>query len=307
MILDRFDQLAPRWATQLVEKWRAFFFAGFAVADGLVERAKEAVKASQPGQVDGVVDLGGFLNVDALEPIARQRGIITGPYESPGDKASRCRRYKQIRAREGTNWGTLEAVQALFGGPTGTEALPRVRLVSDRGDYWTLEPDGMHRLHTVAGDGYYFHPRTGETGGHLVPAHPWDWDGAAPQADWWIVIYCDPLPVGVFGQHVYGSSGPGTITYACGGRWGLDVGATAEGSELLGKLMLVIEQTGCMGTRCRGFIFAFDAAALDPETPGPYPAAGMPDGTWGEPTNVGGMFTVSIPDSLVFVPFIEAV
>lgn len=307
MILDRFEQIVPRWGSQMVEKWRAFFFSGFALADGLVERAKEAVKASQPGQVDGVVDLGGFLNVDALEPIASQRGIITGPYESPGDKASRCRRWKAIREREGRPWGVLETVQALFGGPTGTEALPKVRLVSDRGMWWTLDPDGMHRQHTPGGTGYYFHPRTGDSGAEAVAAHPWDWDGAAAQGDWWVIVYCDPLPVGVFGQHVYGAGGPGTITYACGARWGLDVGAGAEGSALLGKLLLAIEQNGCMGTRCRGVVFCFDAAALDPETPGPYPAAGMPDGTWGGPVLVGGVWTSPIPTDLVFYPFRSAV
>lgn len=307
MILDRFEQLVPRWASQLVPKWRAFFFAGFALADGLVERAREAVKASQPGQVDGLPDLGGFTNVEALEPIARQRGIVTGPQESPGDRASRCRRYKQLRAREGTSWGTLEAVQALFGGPTGTEPLPRVRLVSDHGVWWTLEPDGRHRHHRPGGDGYYLHPRTGETGAETVAAHPWDWDGATSQGDWWVIIYCDPLPVGVYGQHVYGSSGPGTITYTCGARWGLDVGADAEGSALLGKLMLVLSQWGAMGTRCRGVIFAFDAAALDPETAGPYPAAGMPDGTWGGPTTIAGVVTPSRPRNLAFVPYREVV
>jgi hypothetical protein len=30
-------------------------------------------------------------------------------------------------------------------------------------------------------------------------------------------------------------------------------------------------------------IVAFDPASFDPETPGPYPAANMPDGQWGVP------------------------
>lgn len=284
MILDRFEQLVPRWASQLVEKWRAFFFAGFAAVDGLVERGREAVRASQPGQVDGAVDLGGFLNVEALEPIANQRGIVTGPYASPGNKASRCRRYNEIRAMEGTNWGVLVAVQELFAGPTGTEPYPRVRLVNDRGYWWTQDPNGTHRYHTPSGDGgYYTDPTTDTSGPLTTPAHPWDWDGAAPRGDWWVIIYCDPPPTGVYGQHVYGVSGPGTITYACGGRWGIDIGPTDEGGALLAKLQLVLAQWSAMGTKCRGAIFAFDAGSFDPETGGPYPAPGMPDGAWGLP------------------------
>jgi hypothetical protein len=32
--------------------------------------------------------------------------------------------------------------------------------------------------------------------------------------------------------------------------------------------------------RVPNIIVAFDPASFDPATPGPYPAAGMPDGTW---------------------------
>ena len=44
---------------------------------------------------------------------------------------------------------------------------------------------------------------------------------------------------------------------------------------------LVLDWTAA-GILCPHIIVAFDPASFDPETPGPYPAAGMPDGSWGD-------------------------
>ncbi len=290
MLLDLLEEVLPGWALRR-RHWKALFAATFSMVDGLIAYARDAVKAAQPGQVDGDPDLGGFPSVDALPLIGRDRGIVQGTEESYGDYASRLRRWRTIRASAGTSFGLLEQVRALL-----SPQVPRVRLVSDHGYWWTIEGDGTRSYHTPSGVGGFTQAPDGANAAIATPAHTWTWDGAPPRGDVWLIIYCHDLVPGiVFSEgFVYGATGPQTTSYRAGGRWGLDLGP--RGAEFLEKLRDVLQSYGSAGVLCRAVIFTFDEGSFDPETPGPYPAAGMPDGLWGKPWKlVGGTPVPSRP------------
>ncbi len=285
MLLDRFERIIPgRILRSPLAK--AVFASLFAVVDGLVDFARDAAASARPGQVDGAgPDLGGFPDVDALPIIGRDRGIVQGTVESYGDYASALRKWLAIRAAAGLNWGLLEQVRRITGGV-------RIRLVSDHGYWWTIEADGTRRYHTPTAAGAFEQTLTGPATHIADPAHPWDWDGADPQGDTWLIIYCHDLIEGIVFSDgaVYGTSGPGTVAWGTGALWGLDLGP--RGPEFLDKLRQTIRNNSAAGVRLRYVIFAFDDGSFDPETAGPYPAAGMPDGTWEEPwVLVGGVAT----------------
>lgn len=284
MLLDRFEHVIPGRILRSPLA-RAVLASLFAVADGLVDFARDAVNAARPGQLDGEADLGGFPDVDALPLIGKDRGIVQGTVESPGNYASRCRQWRTIRAAAGTNWGLLSQVQAISGGV-------RVRLVSDHGFWWSIEGDGTKRFHTPTGVGAFEQAMGGASSAITVPAHPWNWDGATPQGDTWLLIYCHDLIEGVVFSDgaVYGTSGPGTVDWGTGALWGIDLGP--NGKEYLDKLRQTLRNNEAAGVRTRYVIFVFDDGAFDPETPGPYPAGGMPSGTWHLPlVVVGGVAT----------------
>jgi hypothetical protein len=289
MLLERLEQVIPGRILKS-PLGKAVFAALFATIDGLVELARDATNAARPGQVDGDgPDLGGFPDVDALPLIGRDRGIVQGTVESFGDYASRLRKWRAIRAAAGTNWGLLSQVQAITG-PV------RVRLVSDHGHWWTIEADGTLRYHTPTAAGAFEQTTDGHATAITTPAHPWDWDGASAQGDTWLVIYCHDLVAGVvFGDGaVYGASGPDTVDWGTGARWGIDIGP--RGGEWLGKLRQTLRNNEACGAHLRHVIFTFDDGSFDPETLGPYPAAGMPDGTWGLPwTTSAGISVPSRP------------
>lgn len=286
MLLDRFESIIPGRILR-APLAKAVFASLFALIDGLVDFARDATAAARPGQVDGAgADLGGFPDVDALPYIGRDRGIVNGTVESFGDYASRLRQWRTIRARAGLNWGLLEQVRAIM-------PAVRLRLVSDLGYWWSIEADGTRRYHTPTAAGAFEQTPTAPATPIATPAHPWNWDGATPQGDTWLIIYCHDLIEGiVFGDGpIYGTSGPGTVNWGMGALWGIDLGP--RGKEFLDKLRQVIRDNSACGVRLRYVIFTFDDGSFDPELPGPYPATGMPDGTWGRPYVLSGGVAVS--------------
>lgn len=281
MLIDRFEQIIPK-RIQQSPLAKAVFAAFFSIVDALTDLARDAVAVAQPGQVEGAgPDLGGFPDVDALPMIGKDRGIVPGTVESFANLASRLRNWRAIRARAGLNWGLLEQVQAI----TGPAYL---YLVSDHGYWWNLTDDGYRHYYTPTADGAYTRSPEGVNAKINLPAHPWDWDGEDPCGDTWLIVDCAvPLPGVVFGGGaVYGTSGPGTVQWGSGAQWGMDLGM--NGAEFLDRLRQTIRNNAAMGVRVRYVIFKFDVMSFDPTEPGPYPAAGMPDGTWGKSYKIVG-------------------
>lgn len=156
-----------------------------------------------------------------------------------------------------------------------------LRVVSAAGIWWTLERrlvaegasfDGW-RVVLNTPDGSGFELRLADDGaddlGAFVPApahpaHPWRWDDrqdqAAAAARWWPIIYA---PEGV-------SKDPGDHG---------TVGSSVPPATVAAVRAALADCTP-PGVEVPYVILAFDPASFNPLSPPPYPAPGMPDGTW---------------------------
>ena len=153
--------------------------------------------------------------------------------------------------------------------------------MSATGTWHTLEPDGTFRLQNRLGRGFVINPdRT--TAVDTGVAHPWDWDSLSPA---WssenpqdpfrgaLIIYAPAAPPLDATEGTYGD---GTSFY---GEPGMTVGTSAT-IAYIEQLRGVLEEWKPAGIAVHHIIVAFDPSSFNPLTPGPYPAAGMPDGTW---------------------------
>lgn len=280
-LIDKLESMLPGW---MVERshWLALGGALAATVDALVEGAQEGLLRALPGQVDDLPDLGGFVGTDGLPLIGRDRRIPRGLRETPGVYAAGLRDWRGIHRRAGTAFGFLSQVRRILG-----PDFVRVRLVSSAGIWHTIEADGTWQMHTPTGTGFQISP-LGVSTPLTVPAHPWDWDGSSDLFRCWLILYA-PVTGIIPGDE--GTWGDGTTL------WG---GEGSPGGGLIGidstlvfvtQLRSLVAEFGAMGVTIPWIIVAFDPDSFDPETPGPYPAAGMPDGTWGRAGRlVGGHY-----------------
>ncbi|MFT3773018.1 MAG: hypothetical protein QM820_47145 [Minicystis sp.] len=159
---------------------------------------------------------------------------------------------------------------------------PRVRLVTARGTWYTLEPDGTFRMQRIDGQGLVYAPDGAVTPDTTV-AHPWDWDShtvpALPdQGDpfrIWAIIYAptnSPL------NDDEGAWGDYTSKY---GDFDKVIG-TSDTFPHVEQIRGLIDEWRAAGIKLSNVIIAYDPNSFNPAAPGPYPAAGMPDGYWGQ-------------------------
>lgn len=277
-LLDSIETILPGWALELAH-WMRVGVAGIALIDALVEAAYDGVFAGLPGQQDGLAELGGFPSLDGLPLIGRDRGIRRGLRETPGSYAAALRRWRASKRRAGTGFEILQQVRRVLG-PNP----PRVRAVASSGVWHTIEPDGTLLLHTPEGTGFSYTP-AGVPSALPTPAHPWDWDGAPDLYRFWLIIYVPTTTTGL----VDGDDGTLDDGTSFWGRGGL-IGVRSS-TALVEQLRGIVDEWAPEGVACPYIIFAFDPASFDPETPGPYPAAGMPDGHWGRyGRDIGGTY-----------------
>jgi hypothetical protein len=112
-----------------------------------------------------------------------------------------------------------------------------------------------------------------------VVAHPWDWDGGSDKHRIWPILYAPCHPP--YLSDIDGEWGDGLSIYTASPVATVGtLGTTAPKNyvELIRELCRAWKPGGMI---VPNIIVAFDPASFDPETPGPYPAADMPDGTWG--------------------------
>ncbi len=281
-LIDKLDKMLPGWALER-SHWLALGGTLAAVFDALVDGVQDGVLRALPGQIDNLPFLGGFAGTDGLPLIGRDRRIPRGLMETAGVYAAALRDWILIHRRAGLAFGFLSQVRRVLG-PT----FPRVRLVSSSGVWHTIEADGTMKMHTPTGTGFQI-SALGVSTPLTAPAHPWDWDGSSDLFRCWLIVYA---PVDGLVPANEGTWGDGES------RWG---GEGEPGGGLIGvdSQLAVIEQIrglinefGADGVTVPWIIVAFDADSFNPETPGPYPAAGMPDGTWGRAGRlVGGVYT----------------
>ncbi|WP_437948635.1 hypothetical protein WME98_49950 [Sorangium sp. So ce296] len=281
-LIDKLEKMLPGW---MVERshWLALGGTLAAVIDALVEGVQDGVLGALPGQIDDLPFLGGFAGTDGLPLIGRDRRIPRGLLETPGVHAAALRDWRGIHRRAGLAFGFLSQVRRVLG-----PSFPRVRLVSGAGVWHTIEADGAMKLHTPAGTGFQISAQ-GVSTPLTTPAHPWDWDGSGNVFQAFLIVYA---PVDGLIPANEGTWGDGST------RWG---GEGAPGGGLIGidstlalvnQLRGLVGEFGALGVTIPWIVVAFDADSFDPETPGPYPAAGMPDGTWGRAGRlVGGVYT----------------
>ena len=274
---DFIEDRLPGWAREdgrkhLVELAQTMALVLDAIIDGLFDGRR----ASMPGQTELVSGLGGFLSLDALPAIGRDRRLPRGFAEAPAAYALRLRRWRASWRRAGTARGILEVVRAVTS-PSNV----RLRLVSATGTWHTLEPDGTFRLQNRLGRGFVINP-DGSTALDVAVTHPWDWDSLSPA---WssenpqdsfrgaLIVYAPAAPPL---HDTEGLLGDGTSFY---GELGKTEGTTAT-VPYVEQLRGVLDEWKPAGIVIHNIIVAFDPSSFNPLTLGPFPAPGMPDGTW---------------------------
>lgn len=288
-IVEQLEQRLPGWMQQdPFAHWAALMLTIAAAFDGVIEGVLDGVFSSMPGQVNtpDAVWAETFGGVDALPYIGRDRGIIGGLTEHPADYAERLRKWLDVGiaggaaygwASAGTAYGMLGQLASVLG-PNP----PRLRCVTAGGVWYTRESDGTFKIQTTTGRGLRLNA-DGTTAPETGIAHPWDWDSHCVPPLWdqndpgriWLIIYapCNaPYLAGTEGKWGDGTTHYGDVDGVIGTT------ATPAHRELVRDLA---DAWRAAGLKLSHIIVAYDPASFDPLTPGPYPAAGMPDGYWG--------------------------
>jgi hypothetical protein len=272
-LIDKLESTLPGWMLDR-SHWLQLGASVALVLDALIEGVFDGVLGALPGQIDDLPFLGGFAGTDGLPLIGRDRRIPRGLQETPGVYAAGLRDWHNIHRRAGLAFGFLSQVRRVLG-----PSFPRVRLVSSAGIWHTIEADGTLKLHTTQGTGFTITP-LGVSTPLTTAAHPWDWNGLDELFQAWLIIY---VPITGLVTDDEGTWNDGQAFWGDGGRIGI-----TRAAGLVEQLRGLIAEFSPQGVTVPWIIFAFDDASFDPETPGPYPAAGMPDGTWGRYGHVVG-------------------
>lgn len=252
--------------------WVGLAYTFALVFDSLIDGLFDGRRASFPGQTDLVPNWGKFLSFDALSAIGRDRRLPRGFAESISAYAERLRDWRSSWRRVGTARAIMEQIRAATA-PSNV----RIRLVSADGQWHTLETDGTFRLQNNYGQGFVINP-DGTTLYDTDSAHPWDWDSSDPEVSadrfrFWVIIYA---PAAVPLDATEGTLGDATSFY---GEPLKTIGTSAT-TPYVEQVRSIIGEWKAAGVKVPYIIISFDPNAFDPLTPGPYPAPGMPDGTW---------------------------
>ena len=267
-LVDLIEQVLPGWMRKKpYDHWLRYAQAISLMYDVLIDGMWDGRYASFPGQTDGP-ELGGFASVDALPHIGRDRRILQGPNEPPAAYAARLRQWRRVLRRAGTAFGILEQLGGIL-----EPSPPLLRLVTSEGLWYSRAADKTFTFNTPDGTGFILAPDGTSTPDPTV-AHPWDWDGGATTGAIWPIIYAPVDPQIAGDEGVYGD----LVTFY--GEPDKTIGTSALKSYV-DLTRAVIDQSKAAGIKVPYIIVAFDPASFDPATPGPYPAAGMPDGLWG--------------------------
>lgn len=199
----------------------------------------------------------------ALPYISRDRQIRRG-FAEPDDVFSlRVLSFRDDHRTQG-NWLTLMRMVRAYLYPFK----PRMRIVNNRGTWYTLNPDDTHQVVKDAGN--------------------WNWDGnTALRSRAWLIIYSDAGP-----WEEPGGWGDGDAP-AWGGEPATTWGTTAT-PEQVASVQAIIDEWRSGTALYVNVIIAFDPASFDPAAaPG---APNTPDGNWGHwSKNVAG---VQVPSRL---------
>lgn len=237
---------------------------------------------------------------DALPYLARDRRLYAGPDEAAATTRARVKNWIDEWSLSGLPLGWLLAIQAYLG-PT----YPRVRIVTRRSKWYTLEEGAVGRLLNLAGyeplppcpyelgagwprDAVASQIERLRTSGlftrYKAPVPNWDWDSVSAPGnagrwwDFWAFVFPPEVPF----QGNYNGAPPDDVYYGEETGWGLD--------ELPGRL-LVMRLLGVERKPAKaylaGFIFPPSLSDFDPTTAPGDPS--FPDGTWSQETKDDGL------------------
>lgn len=259
---DRVVQAAP---AMLRRTWGARFLHGLAMMfDGASEWGLQGLRARLPTKATPT----------ALAAIGRDRLIAKGYQETDAAYALRLKRWLDDWKIAGNPVAILQQLQAFF-----APQKPRIRTVSNKGTWFTIETDGTIVIHRLQGN--------------------WNWDGNTAATYWWrfwVIVYPNSVSPPIFDdEDNWGDAGNwGDASES----WGLGIP-----SAHMDSMRALIGTWKPEGTYCVGLIAAFDNASFDPTAASG--SAGMPDGTWGAYSKIVG--GVAVPSRLETARYSEGV
>lgn len=253
---DFIREISPPW---LKRYWgERYLYAPGLMVDAVAQWMLEGVRARFPQRGTPT----------ALAPIGRDRRIVRGFAESETAYQARLLTWLE-------SWRIAGNPVALLDNIAGYLApyAVRIRTVSNRGTWFTREPDGLIEVHAKQAN--------------------WDWDDEPDLwSRFWVIIY--PLASGVFVEHP--SWGDPALW---GGTWGPEPSATWGCSatvEQVAAIRGLVQTWKPAGTLCKHIIVSFDDALFEPEG-----ANVEVDGFLGLPAKVsGGAYVPSRPRGAVY-------
>jgi len=309
---DIIAKVFPGWAQRAPRshwgQWLELLALHF---DAQIEIVNEARLAEMPGQVDSTIapNLGGFISVDALQVIGRDRRRPRGLANSTPQYAQNLRTWLDDFRRCATPFGLLDELARILRAPGQDD--PLLRCVTGRGAWYTRHPDGTWRYNSTDGDGWYLEP-DGTSGADATVAHQWNWDSTskpvpADQNDntrVWIIIYppaaspyltqdddtfADP---GVYGDGWDDPNG-GYENSPDAGTFG-----TNAPYQLVEMVRGTVLEWRAGGFRCPWIIIAFDPDSFRPNGTSTGSQTAYPDGNWAWHTKYDAGTNTQIPARL---------
>lgn len=232
--------ILPRWLSDRPETGLnvgfRFLWSIVLVVDENIEAALQAARARMPG-------LG---TPTALPYIGRDRDIPRGFAESDAAYSARLIPWLDVAKQRGNARVMLDQLAGYLSGYA-----VRMRIVTDKGVWYTRETDGTFRRER---------PLTGA----------WDWDGdIEAQSRFWVILY-PPVDLWV-DDDVWGDD---ATSWGDGGTWG----TTATPDQVEG-VRAIVRRFMPPHAQCPWIIVSFDDDAFDPAHP--FGAPVLPDGEWG--------------------------
>jgi len=231
---DQLTTLAKAPWLQKVWLYRVLY--AFAIQfDALVDWAVMGIKCRFPQ----------YALPSALGTLGRERGIRRGLFETDAQYAARLINWVPDRKRKGSPYALMNQIAGYF---TGYPV--RIRIVNNRGTWYTREADGTETWHRE------------------LP-YNWIWDatGGAYDSRYYVIIYVNLLPLYAA---LWGNSlnrwGDGLLW---GGNFLAGVGAT---------LKAIVQDWNPPNAQCDWIVVAKDYTSFAPDAP--YPSAGFPDSNW---------------------------
>lgn len=183
----------------------------------------------------------------ALPALGRERGIRRGIFETDAQYAARLINWVPNQKRKGNPYAMMAQIAGYF---TGYPV--KVRIVNNRGTWYTREADGTETWHR-----------------EVSPNWVWDSNGGTYDSRYYVLIYVDQGPLQA--PHLWGDTGL---------KWAQTTPKLFWGAQALpgvaASLKAIIEEWNPPHAICDWVLFCFDPASFDPASSG----AGYPDGTW---------------------------